>query len=505
MATQQQALAWVETLYRRLTDRRPGVEKAFKYFDGDQPLTYASDHWKKFHKDRYRDFSDNWCGVVGHSPVDRLRIDGFRVSDRTDRLSTEERDLWADWNRNDLEAQSAQGFLASTIAKRSFVLVWGDEDDRPVVSWEHPSQVVVDYEPGTRRRRAALKAWIDDRTEYATLYLDDGVYKFERPTYLTEDERNRLQDRGFTIMGAVSPGGWSVREVADESWPLPNPLGEVPIVEWPNRPQLDGEPISDIAGTMAMQDAINILWAYLFNAADHASMAARVVTGAEPPKIPVLDDDGQVIGTRAAKMEDLEQGRLLFLPGKKDGTNPSIDQWDSAKLDVFTDVITKAVGHIAAQTQTPGHYLLTSEKYANLNGDALTAAEVPLATKVGNAHSTGYNPAAKETSRLMAKVRGHDGFADTIAETNGRHFVQWKDPAMHSLAQIGDAASKARANGMSLHTTLERFYGMSELEIQREQQRIRAEQASALSMLDPATISAMNGTNGADTDSGAGA
>lgn len=504
MATAEQALEWVENLYQRLMDRRPAIEKAFRYFDGDQPLSYASDHWKKFHEDRYRNFADNWCGIVGHSPVDRLRIDGFRLGSKADRLTSEEQQLWADWNRNDLEAQSSQGFLASTIAKRSFVLVWGNENDEPVVSWEHPEQVVVDYAPGTRIRRAALKAWIDGRTEYATLYLADGVYKFERPTWLTEEERNRLRDRDFTLPSSLSAGGWKVREVDGESWPLPNPLGEVSIVEWPNRPQLNGEPLSDIAGTMAMQDAINVLWAYLFNAADHASMAARVVTGAEPPKVPVLDNSGQIVGSQPAKLEDLENGRLLFLPGKKEGANPSIDQWDAAKLDVFTDVITQAVTHIAAQTQTPGHYLIASENYANLNGDALTAAEVPLSTKVVNAQISGYNPAAKETARLMAKVRGNDRMADVIAETNGRKFVHWKNPAMHSLSQVGDAASKARSNGMSLHTVLEEFYGMSEPEIEREKRRIREEQASALASLDPATLSAMNGETSADSDAPAG-
>lgn len=499
MATAEQALKWVDKLYQRLVDRRPGIEKQFRYFEGKQPLAYATDAWKSFHEDRYRDFSDNWCGVVARSPVDRLRIDGFRLGGPTDVLTADEKQLWTDWNRNDMEAQSARGFLASTVAKRSFVLVWGNDDNEPVVTWEHPEQVIVDYEPGGLKRRAALKAWIDDRTEYATLYLADEVWKFERPTYITEDERNRLQDRGFTFpASAQASAGWRPREVKGEPWPLPNPLEDVPIVEWANRPQLKDEPISDIAGTMSMQDAINTLWAYLFTAADHASMAARVVLGAEPPKIPVLDGTGQIIGSKPAKLEDLAEGRMLFLPGVN-GSNVSIDQWDAAKLDVFTSVISQAVGHVAAQTQTPGHYLLTNEKFANLNGDALTAAEVPLATKTGSAQ-TGYNPSAKATAQLMAKVRGQDGLAAAIAETNGRQFVQWKDPAMHSLAQVADAATKDRAVGLSLRTVLERRYGMTEPEIERELDRVRAEQEDLFSTMDPVTQAAIKGAAGGDTE-----
>jgi hypothetical protein len=229
---------------------------------------------------------------------------------------------------------------------------------------------------------------------------------------------------------------------------------------------------------MAMQNAINMLWAYLFTAADHASMPARVVLGAEPPKIPILNSDGQVIGSKPAKIEDLAKGRLLFLPGS--GNNqPTIAQWDAAKLDVFTGVVSEAIGHIAAQTSTPGHYLLTNEKFANLNGDALTAAEVPLATKVAN-QQVHFNPAAKETAALMAQVRGKSDLAAAIREADGRQFTQWKDPAMHSLGQVSDAATKDRAVGMSLRTTLERRYGMTEQEIDRELDRIRTEQTDPI-------------------------
>jgi hypothetical protein len=491
VATADQALSVVNKLYTRLTGRRTEIDRAFAYFEGKQPLAYATDQWKKFHQDRYREFSDNWCGVVGRSPVDRQRIDGFRLGSSTDVLTDDERELWDDWNRNELGAQSNQGFLASTIAKRSAVLVWGDENDEPEVSWEHPAQVVVDYSADGRGRRvAALKAWQEDGVEYATLYLPDEVWKFERPTYQATEQS------GFVLPQSVmtTTGGWTPRMVENEHWPLPNPLGEVPVVEWLNRPMLGGEPISDIAGTIAMQDAINMLWAYLFTAADHASMAARVVLGAEPPKVPILNETGQVIGTKPAQIEDLAEHRLLFLPGK-DGNKPEIDQWDAAKLDVFTSVIAEAVAHIAAQTATPGHYLLSNEKFANLNGDALTAAEVPLATKVAN-QQTHFNPAAKETARLMALVRSKKDLAAAIRVTDGRRFVQWKDPAMHSLSQVADAATKDRAVGLSLRTVLETRYGMTEPEIERELDRIRDEQSDPFALLDPGTRALVKANSG---------
>ena len=472
MATAKEALAWVTQLYNVLADRRPGVEKAFNYFEGEQPLAYASDAWKSFHANRYAGFSDNWCGVVGRSPVERLRIDGIRIGDDTEVVDPAEKELWNDWKRNELGAASKQGFLASTIAKRSAVLVWGAGNDEPEVTWEHPAQVAVAYSSANSRKRlAAIKVWHEGDDEYATLYLPDGVWKWRRPIGAKVTEGRT--ESGIYVSVDLGTSDWKPREVANEAWPLDNPLGEVPVVEWVNRPLLGMEPLSDIEGTMAMQDAINMLWAYLFASADQASMAARVVLGAEPPKIPILDETGQIIGSKPAKMEDLANGRLLFLPGAGD-SKPSIDQWDAAQLDVFTKVVSEAVSHVAAQTSTPGHYLLTNSSFANLNGDALTAAETPLVQKVIAAQENGYDFAARETFRLMAKVRGNNALAEQVRTSS----IQWKDAAMHSLSQVADAATKDRAVGMSLATVLRTRYGFTPSEVEAELERVAAEEAA---------------------------
>lgn len=491
MATAEQALDWVNRLYLRLSGRRPEVDECFNYFDGNQPLKFMTESWRKAHSERYAGFSDNWCGVVGRSPVDRLRVDGVLVGNDDATVSAEERMLWDDWQRNDLESQSKQGFLASTVAKRSFTLVWGTEGDEPEVSWEHPSQMIAATADSGRRVIAALKAWVEEDEEFATLYLPDGVWKFRRPAGLRVV--NGVTPSGLLVAGSI-PGGWEPREVPNEPWPLPNPLGEVPVVEWANRPMLGMEPQSDIAGTMAMQDAINLLWAYLFTAADHASMPARVIMGTEPPKMPLLDENGQKIGEQLVKLEDLAKGRFMYLTGQ----NAKIGQWDAAKLDVFTQVIDKAVAHIAAQTSTPGHYLLTNESFANLNGDALTAAETPLAKKVEAAQGF-YTPAVRRTLRLMALVRGNTGLAESLRLAR----VQWKDAAMHSEASIADAATKDRAVGISLGTILRRRYGMSPDEVAKELGRVQDEAAQQLLAIDRAALNTMGGF-GDDSNQGAG-
>ena len=461
--TPDQARVLADDLYRELDERRPRVTKLNEYYRGRQPLRYASEKWREFHANRYAGFSDNWCAPVADAPAERQRLESIRFSDAGD--SPAERALWDVWQRNEGDLQSSQGLLQSGIAGRSFVLVWPG-DDVPVVSWESPSQVIVSYDAEFRsRRRAALKSWVDDSTEYSTLYLPDEIWKFQRRI---PKVTNGVTESGLLVTsgGVPGAGSWDRREVSGEAWPLRNPLGVVPVVEFPNRPMLGGDPISDISGTVAMQDAINLLWAYLFGAADHASFPGRVVMGQEAPKVPILDAAGQKVGEKTVNIKDMEHGRFLWLTGQ----NAKIGQWDSAKLDVFTNVIEIAVGHIAAQTRTPPHYLVTNKGLANLSGDALLAAETGLVKKVEE-QQLYYTAAVRDVFRLIALSRGD---SSAIVSALGGAVVGWKDPAMRSDAQRSDALLKKRQVGYPTQYLIEQD-GNDPAEVQRIMRLIEEE------------------------------
>jgi hypothetical protein len=462
-----QALTAVNRLYNKLSNRRERVRLTDDYYRGRQPLRFASDKWREYHANRYEKFADNWCAPVANSPAERLRVDGFRLSDDPSTTDTEKA-LWRDWQTNDMEAQSSQGFLASIISARSFVLVWGDSDGNPIVTWERPDQVIVEYDverPG--QRRLALKTWVDDKTEYATLYTPTDVWKWERqhvpasravgPLPLRATSFFYVEQTGLII---PTPGdtGWKARQANDDDeWPIKNPLGVVPVIEYQNRPMLGGEPLSDIEGTMAMQDAINLLWAYLFTAADFASMPARVVMGQEPPKIPILGPDGQKVGEKTVDLKKLAEDRILWLTGG----DTKIGQWDAARLDVFTGVTEVGVSHIAAQTRTPPHYLILGKGLVNINADGMRAAETGLVMKVGE-EQLYFGPSVRETYRLMAMVRDQAAVADQCRFG----VVQWKDAENRSEAQTVDALSKLQAMGFPFEWLAER-YGLSQTELTR--------------------------------------
>ena len=440
--TLEQATAKVVKLSDALRDRRTAVDKREDYFEGRHKLKFASDEWRKAHEQRYRNFSDNWCEVVGRAAPERTEIFGLRLGDDADVQSRDEKALWRDWEINEGPAQSAQGFLSSAVTSTSYALVWGNDDDEPVLTWEHASQAIIEYADDGRTPLASLKQWSDGDLEFATLYLDDEVFKFQRRT---------------GVSGLVLPanlGGWELRQIDRPH--IPNPLGIQPMVEFPNRPLLKKGAISDIEGTMAMQDAINLMWAYLFSSADFASMPARVVMGQEPPKIPVLDEQGQKVGERPVDPEVLKNGRMLWLTGQ----NTKVGQWDAAKLDVFTDALNVMVKHTASQTRTPIHYIMG--ELGNVNGETLTATELPLAGKVreGHKHLTG---PARGIFRRMALVRGQSAVAEACRTAQ----VQWKNPETASDSQVSDAALKDTQVGWPFAAVLERRYGLSQPEIER--------------------------------------
>lgn len=460
MATAQQATKWIDTLGEDLRRRLPEAQRYDDYYRGDHTLKFASDEFQSYFSKRYAKFSDNWTQTVADAPTERLEVIGIRPFDSG---RTGDDELWSVWMDNEADSLSDLAWLDAIVAKRTYALVWGDNPTR--ITWEHPSQAIVDYDPETRARRAGLKVWADDDWEYATLYLPDEVWKFQRRRMT--DRRKRLLDGVYT---SSFVGSWEPRQPdSDETWPLRNPFGVVPLVEMPNRPRLLGEPMSDVAGTIAMQDAINLLWAYLFNAADYASFPQRVVTGAERPKVPILDESGQVVGERPVDLEKFAVNRVVWL----EDPNAKIGEWSAANLEAYTAVIERAVGHIAAQTRTPAHYLLLGGGISNVSGDTMKALETGLVKRT-HEKTEHFGRGVKEIFRLIALARGDRKKAAAVA----RGDVLWKNVESRSESQLVDALQKLDSMGFPFMWIAER-YGLGPNELVRVMRMREFEQRDA--------------------------
>jgi len=461
--TAAQALIVTRRLHAEVVQRRNAAREREAYYQGKQSLKYASEKWREYHGQRYAGFADNWCAPVANTPNERLRIDGFRLDDAPEQ-SSDEKSLWKDWQLNDMEAQSSQGFLHGIVTDRSFVKVWGTRDNEPIATWERSDQMTIEYDPANPRDALYdLKTYVDGEKEFATLTTKDEVWKWQRPYLPTLTGKDGPASGSFFIPAGVDLGGqgsagWDVYQPAeDDTWPISNPMGVVSAVEMPNRPMLGRGPLSDIAGAMAMQDAINLLWAYLFTQADFAGMPARVVMGQEPPKIPILDAAGQKVGEREVSLKKLSEDRILWLTGEK----ANIGQWEAAKLDMFTTVIEIAVTHIAAQTSTPATRLVLGQGMVNVSADGMRAAETGQVMKVREMQLF-LTPPARGIFQRFALVRNQGA----LAEACRLGTVGWHDAENHSEAQRVDALQKLDAIGFPFAWIAER-YGLSPSDVAR--------------------------------------
>lgn len=467
--TPEQAARVLEKLARELQKRLSDVLELEDAYRGEFALKFASPDFRIFCRDRYAGFSDNWTQVVADAPHERLEITGIRLggSERGDQ------GLWDTWLRNESDYFSDLAMLDAIIAKRSFALVWADADQKARITFESPGQAVVAYEPETRQRRFGAKVWVEDELEFATLYAPTEIWKFQRPRVTPGEDT-------LEVTAPVSyEGGWVAREIDGEPWPLENPLGVVPLVELPNKPRLVGEPISDISGTLAMQHAINLLWAQLFFASDAASFKARVILNAERPVTPILDADGNVVGEKMVDLKEFAANKVTWLTDP----NAKIGEWGENDLSNWTKVIADAVGHIAAQTRTPAHYLMTDATFANVSADAMKALETGLVKRTQE-KTQHFGRAVREIFRLVALVEGDAGKADAVALGT----VLWRDVENRGDAQLVDALQKRRALGYPLRYILE-LDGLPDPEIDRVLDMLEEEQQDALlsNLLRPTT------------------
>lgn len=451
----------VDELRKRQDDRDKdyGVETLQKAYRGEFKLHFATADFKDYHADRYKDYADNWTGIVADAPHERLEPIGIRLRDQKDG----DDDLWSTWVDNDADALCDLAMLDAIIAKRAFALVWASKDgEEAKITWEHPSQAIVDYDPETRERVAGAKVWADDEHEYATLYLPDQVWKFRRARVQTTLILSEAAKASLST-------GWEPRKPAgDDAWPIANPIGKVPLVEMANRPRLLGEPHSDIAGVLASQHAINLFWAETFAVADEATIGQRLITGAEKPVTPILDNDGNIVGEKEIDLRKWRRDRLGWLedPAAK------AHEWQPAKLEPFTAVIEIMIGHIAAQTRTPAHYLLIGGTMANVSADAMKALETGLVKRTEE-KTQHFGRAIRDVFELVALVK--DDKAKAKAVRGGK--VLWKDVENRSDAQVADAAVKDSQIGLPLQYILEKRYNMPPPEIERVMGMVRENQA----------------------------
>lgn len=452
--TPEEALTLAAMLAEKIKARRPQVAENVAYYKGAEGrMRFASEEFRDYFERRFSGFSDNWCMPVAQAPIERMHYLGMRLDGET----SADPEVAHRWERNDGDRGLGEALLMMTVARRSFALV-SPSPAGARITFENPDSAAVLYDGQTRARRAGLALWQDDTREYASLYLPNTALSLKR------EKRDLSHGERYTPPGVE---GWEFHE-RNGDVETPHPFGVVPLVEFRNQALLDDDPISDIAGVKAMQDSINLVWAYLLNALDFASLPARVVMNVDVPKEPILDKDGQKIGERPVELDRLIRERITFVPGQA-GKTASIGEWSAANLSAFSEVIEHAVEHIAAQTRTPAHYLIASSSNTPATGYELAEAGLvsKSAERISYATST-----VREINRLAAIADNEREQAARIA--TGK--ALWRKPQYRSEQQLMDGLLKMRQAGFPFRWVAEE-YGLTPAEVDRVMGMIEQEQA----------------------------
>lgn len=443
-------LALLASLEKDLDSVQGAMSRYDDYYSGRQPLVLATDKWRGMFGTLFRQFSDNFCALVVDAVEERLTVQGFRMGPGAD--AEADADAWRIWQTNQMDAWSQVAHTESLVKGAAYIGVspFRDDwpaDDAPLITVEDAAEVTVRTSTSRRGQRvAALKKWKgDDGTWLATLYLPDEVVKYQRA------ERTSGQS-------------WVARETPGEAWPLPNPLGVVPIIPLVNRPRLRGAGESEIAGVIPMQNAINKLAMDMLVAAEYGAFRQRWATGVE---IPVDPETGKPVDAYKTSID-----RFISTPVP----DAKFGEFGQTDLTPYRDAIEMFVQHIASTTRTPPHYLL-GQSGSFPSGESLKATETGLVAKarrkmrhLGEAHEE----AIRLAFRALDDPRGQIIDSETI----------WADPESRSEAEHTDAAMKKQALGVPNEQLWEDL-GYTPQQIARFKE-MAAEEALASTPLPPA-------------------
>jgi hypothetical protein len=412
--------AWLELLERRLHDRWNRWHIFDDYYEGDQYVSALLRSVQRHFQGTtlgniLNGLTNNYMPLVVDSVAERLRVQGFRFGDD----SSADDDAGRIWRANDGASQSNMLHTESIKLGEGYWMVTPNGDN-PILTCEHPSQVIVAHAPGNRRNRlAALKKWNDDDGyTYANVYLPRGVVK-----YRSKEPRGQVDRLNWTQVDSFS-----------------NKLGEVPLIPMPNNPSMLRGGRSDLSfGAISVQDQITKGIVDLMIGAEYVGLPQRVMLGVEPPRDPAT---GRVIDSAKVIRE-----KVLYF----NSPDAKLGEFGQADLKGLRSTVDSSIGDLAAQTRIPIYYFQPTS-ISNISADALVGFDAALVSK-GKDKEAPFGGGHVEAMRLCFKSIDPDD--PRANSTEGRTI--WANTESRSQAQLTDAVSKEVAIGLPFEAALEKL------------------------------------------------
>jgi hypothetical protein len=439
---------WLLRLGRRLRDREHKHLCRYRdYYRGEHPLpqglrsSMTREEIRAWHEFQ-RKSRTNFCKLVVKATVNRQQAIGITTAD-----GKADDEAWTWWQQNRLDSRQKQLYRLVGATGYGYMMVGPHPRDpsRPLMTVEHPREVITEADPETGDVAAALKAWWDSVAEVgrATLYLGDQIYRYTTPAW----SRHRPLPWG--------PDNWTI--TGD---PQTNRLGEPGVVPFEFDPEEGEEPEPDFWPLRDLQDRLNLsvlnrmtIERYAASPQAYATgmkvkKAVDPLTGLEVPQNPLRrGPDGVWINEN---------------PDGKFGHIPPADLISILKVHEH-DIRTMFV-----LTSTPAYYM--PGDLVNVSTDTVVALETNHVAKIHELN-TNYGESLEHAFALAAKVAGVDRDFDG-------HEIRWKDPRQLNPAVIADMAVKKKSIGWPL-TMVAEDMGESPQRVERLQTESAAEKLLA--------------------------
>ena len=416
MAEEIKALASSITSYNKYRD----------YYDGRQALVIGQEVFKEKFGNAFAGIHDNWCRVVVDALADRLEIQGITSGQSMEREGESENDddtelppipdqVWNAFRDNDIDAQQEEVHEGALVEGRSYVIVWPDEkfESGVRIDWNPAQLVRVRYSDDDWRQPVmAIKRWVtpagDNRVN---IYTDDFVYKYHQTTEAPLFNP-LLEGVRATVPTSLPQTHLIPRLVEGEDWPLPNLLGQVPVVEFANR---GGSELRDV---IPLQDALNYLLLASLGGAGFESFRQRVLfMEAKEPVGGFSNEPGKVWRIPPSRDPD---GKPIF---------GNIDEFAAIDLSGLKGQIEMVLQHVAMTTKTPVRMFFQSDRGGRgdaPSGESLLVEDEPLLDKVEKRQAR-FGNSWYQVARLVSKVT-------SLGLDRGE--MRWKDPRAKYRASL---------------------------------------------------------------------
>lgn len=449
----------LSSLAKRLNSQQRMLNILDSYYDGSQAISFLHPDVRRLVGNRLTTLVINWPAHVLDSLEDRLDVQGFMLGGADDA----DKDLWTTWQTNGMDVDSQIAHLEALLYGRSAVSVWpeGNNGSDPIMAIETPKQVLVDYEPGTRKVRAAIKQWSDEKQVNATLFLPNTVEVYQGSS------SSQVTNADGTMSAAAPYDISSVVKLVDI---LPNPLGVVPIVPMVNRRRttlMDGQ--SELTPIIPLADAVNKLATDMMVTSEFYAQPRRWATGIQIPP-----SGGEGADTKARLQAEAQAQWDASAAGRTwlGGEGVSFGQFEEAQLSSFVSAIEMLTNFLGALGVLPPHYMGISTKNP-ASADAIRSAEASL-TKRAERKQTPFGGTWTTAQCYAQAIKEGVAVADLDPKYLSMQTV-WANPETQTITQLGDFAQKMVAAEIFAIPTAQEWVGMSPQQRERDNQFREAE------------------------------